>query len=76
MIEEILPDGRRCRISAFQQPTTADGPTADAPAVRVIVRCDIDGLAPIELPLDACWAEAERLPPGLADLIIRHFLLA
>ena len=75
MIEAFLPDGRRCRLSSFRRLTAADGPTADTLAVRVVVRCDIDGLAPIELPLDADWTETERLPPGLADLIIRHFLL-
>jgi hypothetical protein len=41
----------------------------------VIVRCEIDGLAPMDVPLDATWADTMRLPPGLAELIIRHFLL-
>ena len=76
MIEDILPDGRRCRLSSFRQPTASAGPTADTSAVRVIVRCDVDGLAPIEVPLDAAWSETTHLPPGVADLIIRHFLLA
>ena len=75
MIEDILPDGRRCRLSSFRQPTASKGPTADAPALRVIVRCDVDGLAPLEVPLDASWTDMQRLPLGLADLIIRHFLL-
>ena len=75
MIEDILPDGRRCRLSTFRQPSASRGPTADTLAVRVIVRCDVDGLAPIEVPLDAGWSETSRLPAGLADLIIRHFLL-
>ncbi len=76
MIEDILPDGRRCRLSTFRQPSAVKGPTADTLAVRVIVRCDVDGLAPLEVPLDAGWSETSRLPAGLADLIIRHFLLA
>jgi hypothetical protein len=45
-------------------------------AVRVIVRCEIDGLEPVDLPLDAVWADTARLPPGAVELIIRHFLLA
>lgn len=76
MIEEILPDGRRCRLSSYRQPTAAAGLTADSAALRVIVRCEIEGLAPIDVPLDATWAEAGRLPAGVVELIIRHFLLA
>ena len=76
MIEDLLPDGRRCRLSSYRQPTAAVGPTADTSALRVIVRCEIEGLAPIEVPLDSTWAEAGRLPTGAAELIILHFLLA
>ena len=75
MIEDVLPDGRRCRLSSSPQPTTAARLPADTAARRVIVRCEIDGLAPMDVPLDATWADTMRLPPGLAELIIRHFLL-
>jgi hypothetical protein len=76
MIEVTLPDGRRCRLVAHQRPLLADVNPSEPTASRLVVRCEIEGAAPIDVPIDARWDDAERLPAGLADLIIQHFLLS
>jgi hypothetical protein len=76
MFEVSLPDGRRCRLVAHQRPPATDRPVADGAPARLVIRCEIEGAAPIDIRIDAGWEDAERLPEGLADLIIRHFLLA
>lgn len=70
MIELTLPDGRPCRLEARRDP----GATGHEPPVTII-HCDVEGQAPLAIPLHAGWAETAALPPGVADAIIRHFLM-
>ena len=70
MIELTLPDGRHCRLEARRDP----GDPGAEPSPPVI-HCEIDGQPPIAIPLHAGWAELGALPPGVADAIIRHFLM-
>jgi hypothetical protein len=67
MFEFTLPDGRRCQLERVREDAT-DTPL---PAVRVLV----DGDPPSTIPLAADWERTAALPPGVADAIIRHFLL-
>ncbi|WP_284350308.1 hypothetical protein [Roseisolibacter agri] len=70
MIELTLPDGRRCRLEA-RRDAGASGPDPAAP----VIHCEIDGQAPVTIPLHAGWAETAALPPSVVDAIIRHFLM-
>lgn len=71
MIELTLPDGRRCRLEARRLPGGAAGAEPSLP----VVHCEIDGQAPVDVPLDAGWPQAAGLPPAVVDAIIRHFLM-
>lgn len=70
MIEITLPDGRRCRLEARR-----DAGAAEAASPATVIHCEIDGQQPLAIPLHAGWAETATLPPGVADAIIRHFLM-
>ena len=70
MIEFTLPDGRRCRLEARRAPA-ATGPEPSGP----VIHCEIDGQPPFAIPMHAGWAETAALPPGVADAVIRHYLL-
>jgi hypothetical protein len=70
MIELTLPDGRQCRLEARRDP----GTIGHEPPVT-IVHCDVEGQESLAIPLHAGWAETAALPPGVADAIIRHFLM-
>lgn len=70
MIELTLPDGRRCRLEARRDP---DDSGAEPP--HTVIHCEIDGQAPLAIPLRAGWQETALLPPRVVDAIIRHFLM-
>ena len=70
MIALTLPDGRHCRLEARRDPVS----TGSEPPTPVI-HCEIEGQPPLIIPLHAGWADLAGLPPGVADAIIRHFLM-
>ena len=67
MIELTLPDGRACRLEVLRDPAT------DPPAVSV--RVSVVDEAPRTIALTAGWEQADALPQGVVEAIIRHVLL-